>query len=108
MGGFAGTQSAALKLVPHTINRAIKLWQQLKEGARRDELPQMCGARDPSNNRPIAVLRGEPGYFLWVESMPPEEWNKANDISPDQVKAMMGGSIFGWPVKRAKADTQRK
>ena len=54
----------------------------------------------------IALLRGEPGYFLWVEGLPPEEWNKANDISPDQVKVMMECSMFGWPMNSPKADTQ--
>ena len=90
------------------MNKAIKLWRQFNGNARFDDLPEMCGARDPSNNRPVALLRGELGYFLWVESLPPEEWNKANDISPDQVKVMMECSMFGWPMNSPKADSQRR
>jgi hypothetical protein len=103
-GWFSLAAQSILNVISHTMNKAIKLWRQLNRNTRLDDLPEKCGTRDPSNDRPIALLRGEPGYFLWVESLPPEDWNKANDISPDQVRVMIECSIFGWP----KADTQRR
>ena len=91
-------------LVPNNVNGVGKLWQRLTGAPRFDELPQMCGARDPSNNLPVALVRGEPGYFIWMECIDPEEWNEAHHISPKQVKAMMMGSVFGWPTDQARTD----
>ena len=98
-------------LTPDIMMGVSKLWRRLKWAPSLDELPPMCGARDPSNNHPVAIIRGEPGYFIWTECMEPEEWNEAHHISPEQVKAMLMGSVFGWPKGQenaANAETHRR
>ena len=79
-----------------TLDKAQRLWRRLSSAHRFDRLPVLCGARDPSNNRPVAIWRGEMGYFLWTESKSPEEWNNEHNISPEQLEAMMAGSVLGW------------
>ena len=74
-------------MLTKTIARVQRLWRWLSRAHRFDGLPVLCGARDPSNNRPVAIWRGEMGYFLWTEGKTPEEWNNDHNISPDQVEA---------------------
>ena len=96
------------KVLRHIVNRLKKLWRRVTGVDRFDKLPLLCGARDPSSNRPVAIWRGEVGYFLWTHSMAPEEWNKAHQISPAQVRAMIEGSVFGWAVSQVRYDASRK
>jgi hypothetical protein len=70
-------------------------------------LSAFCGARDPSNNRPVGIFRGEAGFFLWTESKTPEEWNMEHDISQDQVRDMMLASIVDWHGSKEKANMRR-
>jgi len=83
---------------------ARKVWAWLTGASRFHRLPILCGARDPSNNQPIAIWRGEKGYFLWTESKSPEECNKDHQISTNQVEAMLEGSVMGWRGNMARAD----
>jgi hypothetical protein len=68
----------------------------------------MCGALDPSNQRPVALVRGEMGYFIWMESMTPEEWNRKHNISSKQAKAMLACSVLGWPMNPSSPASPKK
>ena len=96
------------KILRHIVNRLKKVWRRVTGADRFDRLPLLCGARDPSSNRPVAIWRGEVGYFLWTLCMAPEDWNKTHQISAAQVRAMIEGSVFGWPVGKVKDDRPRK
>jgi len=90
------------------IGKFNRVWRRLRGGARFDRLPMLCGARDPSNNQPVSIWRGETGYFLWTESKTPEEWNQEHGISPAQVRAMMEGSTLGWRISEPTAQRKRR
>ena len=70
-------------------------------------LPAFCGARDPSNNRPVGIFRGEAGFFLWTESKTPEEWNMEHNISQEEVRDMMSASIVGWRGSKEKTNVRK-
>jgi hypothetical protein len=78
------------------LEKAQGVWARLMGTTQFSRLPVMCGSRDPSNSHPVAIRRGEMGYFLWTESKMPEEWNQDHGISPEQVTAMVRGSVLGW------------
>jgi hypothetical protein len=61
-------------------------------------LPVLCGARNPATGEPIAIKRGELGYYPWTASTPitPEQYNALNGINEARVQAMMCGSMAGW------------
>jgi hypothetical protein len=97
-----------LKMARHTVDKVKKSWRSFTGADRFDNLPLLCGARDPANNQPVAIWRGQMGYFLWSESEAPEEWNKAHQISPAQVRAMIEGSVLGWQINQAKSQAPKK
>jgi hypothetical protein len=90
------------------VARAYTFWGWLTGAQRFNTLPVLCGARDPSNNQPIAIWRGERGYFLWTESKSPEEWNEDHDITRKQVAAMLEGSVLGWRCSPPTSDATRR
>jgi hypothetical protein len=96
------------QMLSNTVAKVQRLWRWLSGAHRFDKLPVLCGARDPSNNRPVAILRGEMGYFLWAEGTTPEEWNNDRNISPDQVKAMIAGSVLGWHGNQTESTVRSK
>jgi hypothetical protein len=63
-----------------------------------DNLPSMCATYHPTSKEPILVFRGESGYtpLKDPDSFNVEEFNKSENISENQVKAMLHGSMFGW------------
>jgi hypothetical protein len=95
-------------MLTNTVGKVQRLWRWLSGAHRFDSLPVLCGARDPSNNRPVAILRGEMGYFLWTEGKTPEEWNNDHNISPDQVEAMIAGSVLGWHGNQSEPKVRSK
>ena len=60
-----------------------------------DDLPEICFLRDLSTNEPIAVRKGECGFWP-MPGRDPEAYNKRQGITPAQVEAMRTGSIFGF------------
>jgi hypothetical protein len=55
----------------------------------------MCAARHPTDNSVILIVRGELGYRPFKE-IDVEAFNSRHGLSPDEVEAMLVGSMFGW------------
>lgn len=68
------------------------------------KLPEMCGARKPDDNAPIAIRRGIMGYSPWCAGISPEKFNELKGIKPVVVEAMIAGSMFGFHVPGADPD----
>lgn len=49
----------------------------------------------------IAIKRGEPGYYPIHTNLPAADLNAQSGVTPEQVDAMLAGSMFGWHVKAA-------
>jgi len=62
------------------------------------KLPPRCFARLPSTGQTIAINRGETGYYPVVSPHTPEQLNAAlpEPPTPEQIEAMLAGSMFGW------------
>ena len=76
-------------------------------------LPVICGARHPVTKEPIAIKRGDVGFYPWsamrTDTHTPESFNEAHGITPEQVRAMMAGAMFGWRgTAPAVVDINRK
>ena len=71
------------------------------------KLPPRCYARLPSTGQTIAINRDEMGYYPVLASHTPEQLNAAlpEPPTPEQVEAMLAGSMFGW--ERPIADPAR-
>jgi hypothetical protein len=69
-----------------------------------EKLPEICAARLPSDQSPILLHRGVPGYTPWKPSFDVDGYNSRKGITPAQVEAMLVGSMFGWHVPGADPD----
>lgn len=63
-------------------------------------LPPFCYARLPSTGETIVIVRGEAGYHPTTAGSEVEDLNAAlsQPPTPEQVEAMLAGSMFGWHV----------
>lgn len=74
------------------------------EMASQSRLPPRCFAQLPSTGEIIAILRGEAGYHLVLTVQTVEQLNASlpEPPTPEQIEAMLVGSIFGWHVPAAR------
>jgi hypothetical protein len=61
------------------------------------ELPEKCATFN-MDGKPIMIERGESGYMLMTKDFDPDAFNKALDITEEEVNLMIVGSMFGWDV----------
>lgn len=67
-----------------------------------DGLPNVCASRNPHDNSPVLLKRGELGCWpMTATNVTPEECNKAWGVTKAQEEAMLAGSLFGWDVPGA-------
>lgn len=68
------------------------------------KLPPRCFARLPSTGEIIAIIRGEAGYHPVVTVQTVEQLNASlpEPPTPEQIEALLVGSIFGWHVPAAR------
>lgn len=64
-------------------------------------LPEMCAAILPSTHEAIVVKRGHAGHWPLPEGMTIERINAVFGATPQQIEAMLVGSMFGWDVPGA-------
>lgn len=75
------------------------------------KLPEMCWVIVPASNELALVKRGEMGYYPQrPENAPwaPENIDYLNErleVTKEQEKAMLSGSMFGWDCPAADPDT---
>lgn len=67
------------------------------------ELPEICMTILNTTGEPIAIKRGEIGYWP-MTGYDPDIFNKYHGVTPAQVMAMEMGSMFGWHVPGANPD----
>lgn len=74
------------------------------------KLPPVCFATKPWTNETVLILRGEPGYIPFDRPGSAEKLNAAlpPPPTPEQVEAMLAGSMFGWHVPLADPDRVRR
>ena len=70
------------------------------------ELPELCYAINPANERQIVViLRGHRGYYPYIQmgrspdgfaAQAVTAWNDELGVSPEQTKVMVLRSMFTW------------
>jgi hypothetical protein len=73
-----------------------------KQVSTAEGLPEVCAARNPHDNSPVLLKRGESGFWpMTATNVTPEECNKAWGVTKAQVEAMLAGSLFGWHVPGA-------
>lgn len=72
-------------------------------------LPPFCYARLPSTGETIIIVRGEAGYHRTTTHSTAKELNAAlsQPPTPEQVEAMLAGSLFGWRVPLADPGRSR-
>ncbi len=68
------------------------------------KLPIACAARNPTDNKPIIIKRGERGYHPAAEDLNVQMFNRRLNVTASQVEAMMIGSMFGFDVPGADPD----
>lgn len=71
-----------------------------------EQLPFECYALMPTDNTPVLIRKGEPGYYPISPRITKElamEFNQRSGVTPAQVEAMLAGSMFGWNVPAASA-----
>ena len=68
------------------------------------KLPPRCFAQLPSTGETIAIICGEAGYHPVVTVQTVEQLNASlpQPPTPEQVEALLVGSIFGWHVPAAR------
>lgn len=66
-----------------------------------DTLPEMCATLLPSTLEPVAIKRGEKGYWPLPDGMTVECINEIFSATAAQIAAMEIGSLFGWDVPGA-------
>lgn len=71
-----------------------------------DKLPSMCATYHPTTKEPILIFRGESGFTPLKEpnDFNVEDFNKSENITGNQVRAMLHGSMFGWDTPPADPD----
>lgn len=64
-------------------------------------LPVRCYARHPTTGETVLIIRGQLGYWPDAGRATPDQLNACLPIppTPDQVSAMLAGSMFGWAVR---------
>ena len=76
------------------------------------KLPPQCFASLPSSRRPrtVLIVRGVPGYTDMDTGITVHDLNAAlpKPPTPEQVEAMLVGSMFGWHVPGADPDVVRE
>jgi len=75
------------------------------------KLPHACFANVPGSRGPrtLRIVRGVPGYTHIGPAPPADHFNAGLPVppTPDQVEAMLVGSMFGWHVRGADPDVVR-
>ena len=65
----------------------------------------VCAAVHPTTGEPIMITRGEPGYRPFASEFDAETavrlFNESLRVTPEQVQAMLAGSMFGWDCPAA-------
>jgi hypothetical protein len=70
-----------------------------------NRLPELCAAVRPETGETILIKRGVPGYFEIEERASPAKiYNELRGITPEQVQAMIAGSMFGWDAPVANVE----
>ncbi len=66
-------------------------------------LPPLCYVRHPTTGETVEIRRGETGYYPADTKCSPDCLNSklAQSPTPEQVLAMMHGSLMGWDTKGA-------
>lgn len=76
------------------------------------KLPPRCFAlvRSSRGPRVVEIVRGVPGYTATRTTAPADALNAAlpEPPTPEQVEAMLFGSIFGWHLDGADPDIVRQ
>lgn len=64
-------------------------------------LPVRRYARHPVTRRTVLIIRGQLGFWPEAGTATPERLNAGlpDPPTPDQVRAMLAGSMFGWAVR---------
>ncbi len=77
---------------------------QRKTGVSHTEilpLPELCGARNPTDGELVILKRGELGYFAAPEGFDIIKFNRNLKVTAPQIEAMLIGSMFGFDVPGA-------
>jgi hypothetical protein len=80
---------------PEPRDRAATIFRNLLQ------LPAQCAARYPGTKAPILIDRGVDGYTPLPAGLDVDAWNEGAKVTPQQVQAMLAGSMFGWHVPGA-------
>jgi hypothetical protein len=64
-------------------------------------LPDVCAVLHPTDNVPVLIRRGEPGYEPFTSKVNVDDFNAALKITPPQREAMLAGSMFRWDAPAA-------
>lgn len=84
----------------------------MKKSTRIYPQPHMCAAQHPTTGQPVIIIRGQAGYHVMKSSLPAELavrlFNEPLRVTPEQVEAMLAGSMFGWtcPAANSKPSTR--
>lgn len=79
------------------LSEAMRYLPQMDEPTDRfDRLPRCCAIRVPGSEAPALLRRGHEGYFPLHHATDVERFNRERGITPVQIEAMKGGSMFGW------------
>ena len=64
-------------------------------------LPVRCYAQHPTTGETVLIIRGQLGYWPEGGAATPEQLNAGlpSPPTPEQVVAMLAGSMFGWAVR---------
>ncbi len=64
-------------------------------------LPVRCYAQHPTTGETVLIIRGQLGYWPEGGAATPEQLNAGlpSPPMPEQVVAMLAGSMFGWAVR---------
>ena len=71
------------------------------ESDKFDRLPRVCAAFEFTQNKTILLTRGESGYIELPKDFDIDRFNDQRNIRPEQIMAMLNGSMFGWDVPAA-------
>ena len=73
-----------------------------------EKLPEMCVILHPTENYPVILKRGEVGYWpapgIFKSKKAVDKYNEDHHVTPQQLRAMEVGSMFGFHVPGADPD----
>lgn len=72
-----------------------------------EKLPKRCFTRCPRSGNVMEIRRGELGLHPTGRNFDIDEWHRREQISPEQVAAMVCGARNGWDVPGADVDLVR-